>query len=241
MESKKNIQAEIKDISPIISGLDNALLYQVSENYFTDFSTILIEKIKAGAEPVYHFPISNPFTIPSNYFENLSENILQKIKSTSSAGENIFDELEEIAPLLNTISKQPVYQVPQGYFGSTILAKKKTAQPFGKVISIKISRVFKITAAAVSTGIVGIGLFLLADNNHIAPLQANGNKPKTEVRNLTDDDIVEFLSNSAATEDLSASAAIGGTGNVEMKNAVHEISDEEIQQFLQDSDLREGI
>ena len=240
MESKKNIQAELKDISPIISGLDNALLYQVSENYFTDFSTILIEKIKAGAEPVYHFPISNPFTIPANYFENLSENVLQKIKSTSSAGDNIFDELEEIAPLLNTISKQPVYKVPQGYFDNKILTEKKVARPTGKVISIKMSRVLKITAAAVSTGIVGIGLFLFADNNHMAPLQANGNKPKTEVRNLTDDDIVEFLSNSVATEDLSASAAMGGI-NVEMKNAVHEISDEEIQQFLQDSDLREGI
>ena len=54
------------------------------------------------------------YRVPDGYFDNLVGVIIKKIKAAEPA--NTRQELEEISPLLNSISKTNPYSVPQGYF-----------------------------------------------------------------------------------------------------------------------------
>lgn len=235
MESKIYIKEEIKKLSPSISGLENKTVYSIPDNYFIEFPTKLINNIKAGKDCTYYFPNSNPYVVPENYFEHLPESILLKINAQKNNA--VSEELEKIAPLLNTISKKPVFSLPKGYFNGDVFSESKPHQP-SKVISLSNIRILRFAVAAVFIGLIGCGLFFIIEKGK-PDLQANNNK--TEIRNLTDDDIVEFLSTGSATEGLSATAANGTSNNAAIQNAVKEISDEEIKQYLQDNDLREGI
>ena len=66
----------------------------------------------------------------------------------------ISEELEQIAPLLNKVSKKPVQLVPAGYFEQLNFQKPNTAAPLVKMN--KSRNVFRWAAAAVVTGILAM-------------------------------------------------------------------------------------
>ncbi len=56
----------------------------------------------------------NCYTVPSGYFDGLTETILQRIKAMNA--NNAVEELNILSPSLNSISKEVPYKVPAGYF-----------------------------------------------------------------------------------------------------------------------------
>jgi hypothetical protein len=60
-------------------------------------------------EVLFKINNDNPFIVPNNYFESLSTNILQKIKTTET-------ELSTIAPTLASLPKINVFTTPVNYF-----------------------------------------------------------------------------------------------------------------------------
>ncbi len=238
MKRNENISDELVTITPTLSRLEKGVIYTIPINYFNDFAENVLTKIKAGQEPTYHFSKEMPLTLPANYFADLPGIILQKIKYATSEN-NTFDELEAISPLLNTISKKTPYALPNGYFEK--LEPSKIQAPSIKTGHIvKASRVtmYRLAVAAIITAILCVGIFLMLDKN-INQLQANSNK--TEIKNLSEDDISEFLSANANSEESGTPIISAAAVTPDIHEAVKEITDEEIKQFLQDSDLPEGI
>src|SRR5215212_6816430 len=105
MENKNYIFLELWEISPVIAKISKMNVYSVPASYFNSLSEEIINEINLYKERAYNFPSSTPFSIPEKYFENLSEVILQKVTMHRRSNE-VVEEMEELAPLLNTISRK---------------------------------------------------------------------------------------------------------------------------------------
>ncbi|NML19467.1 hypothetical protein HHL16_01215 [Pseudoflavitalea sp. G-6-1-2] len=59
------------------------------------------------------YPVPLPYTIPEGYFEQLASAILFIAKDNDLSAD---EELDQLSPLLKSISKTPPYHLPEGYF-----------------------------------------------------------------------------------------------------------------------------
>lgn len=156
----------------------------------------------------------------------------------------IKEELNEVAPLLNSIAKRPVQTVPEGYFENfqfQIAAENSTIQTSGApVISMNRGRKwYTIAAAAVITGLLVMGGFNLMNQPKIssnAGMVINMEQIakmdiSASVQALSNDDIDKFLSNANALAGPENSLH-QYTVDVISETTVDEISDEELQLYL---------
>src|SRR5687767_4394091 len=110
METRENILQEIKELSPLIAGTSRDNVFPLPHGYFEAFPSLMLARIQAenadfGSKAV-------PFALPSGYFEGFAAGVMQRINKEQTVAQ----ELEMLAPLLNSISREPVYKVPEGYF-----------------------------------------------------------------------------------------------------------------------------
>ncbi len=133
-------------------------------------------------------PTVQVYTVPDGYFEGLGE-MLQRSLQT---------------PIL--ADKSNVFEVPEGYFDhlpSSIL--HKIHQPAPVVVMSQSRRLMQFAVAACMAGLIGLGIFWANkrtdagnDMELTAALQEahvilNSNNFETEMGNLPDDDIVQYL------------------------------------------------
>ena len=175
-----------------------------------------------------------PHSVPSGYFENLSGNILNKIVAEKEVEMPVFEEMEAISPLLNTISKKSVYSVPDGYFNTNTFGVHAVDKPVAKVVSMRSRQSYfmRYAVAAVIATILGISIFLITgkeSNTQMAATEAS-----SQVKSLSDEEIVEFLKRNAPNENLSFASPNNGKEK-EIKISVSKMSDEEIKNFLQET------
>ncbi len=78
MNNHNYISRELREVCPFIAKISKTNVYSVSSSYFDDLSEEIIERINFIKERAYNFPSSIPFSIPEDYFENLSEVISAK-------------------------------------------------------------------------------------------------------------------------------------------------------------------
>ncbi|HEX8461775.1 MAG TPA: hypothetical protein VF623_10105 [Segetibacter sp.] len=232
MKNNNYIQEELKREAPFLAEIDDNQLYSVPAGYFDNFPNEILTKIKAGQEPAYPFSNSMPFSVPGGYFENLSKNILQKVSEKNIADNAVFEEMETISPLLNTINKKNVFSLPEDYFNN-LLVKAAEAKP-AKVISITRGRnkFVGYAVAAVIATILAIGIFLITGKGSNSSMAKTENN--SQVKTLSDEEIVNFLKTNAPNEDISATSASVGK-ETEIKKSVSQMSDEEIKAFLQET------
>ena len=233
MSRNYTIEEELRSETPVVAGIVNKSVYSVPADYFENIAIVVLRKINNKLESELAFTNSIPYSIPEHYFQDLSTIILQKIREAKPV-DSVVDELNSIAPLLNTINKKQVYAVPQGYFENVSSTENRVQKPQGKVIGFHFNKIYKFTAAAVVTGIVAIGMYLFT-GKETATQQASLEASKTEVKNLSEADIVEFLADPGVATFSSSRPAR------EIHDAVKDIPDDEIKQFLQDSEAPEGI
>lgn len=232
MEKNNEILQELSKISPFLSQLDNKNPYSVSFSYFTNLTNNVVEKIRIGADPNYYFAKQNSYTVPEDYFSTVSASVLQKIRKEITQTE-VFKEMNEISPLLNTINKKPVYNLPDDYF-ETVRWKKGEVK-FEKATVRRLTAVRGIIpymVAAVLIGFFAIGVFLFVGKDGTSP-QADYTKAVTEVKKLSEQEIIDFLK----TASPSANVVIQNTSskNNYIKSIVSEMSDKEIQRFLEEN------
>ncbi len=113
MIKKENILQELQAISVSVAAISNRNVYSVPRDYFDALVGEVLAHVQTSS-PV----LSTPFTVPEGYFNNLAFAVMQKIKATEVdiPFSPIFEELEQLAPLINTIAKQETYKIPAGYF-----------------------------------------------------------------------------------------------------------------------------
>jgi hypothetical protein len=117
MKNSPEILNELKEISPLLAGLEKVNLFQVPESYFDELHFRIAEYVKINDTPAVDNIIKrNLQQVPEGYFDTLSDSILAKVKAAYP--ESAEEELQKLSPVLYSLRKKNVFSVPQGYFES---------------------------------------------------------------------------------------------------------------------------
>jgi hypothetical protein len=178
-----------------------------------------------------------PYQVPVGYFDNLSSNILNKIASNKSVISEVDSELQTIAPLLSTISKANVYSVPVGYFNA-LQTHTKFQQPLAKVVPFKaINTWVKYAIAACVVGVVVTSAYFFTNK-----------KDTVNYATYNKIDFVNSIGTVSSDELANYLDNVTGITNNEVVNIldvkmpetqehIKNISDEDLKQYLKEVNL----
>jgi hypothetical protein len=228
MALSNKILNELKEIAPTVANIGYNNPYAVPMGYFENFSYSVMEAIqeKGIGETI------NPYSISIDYFDKLATNILAKINSIKAEGNNeVFEELENIAPLLNTISKKNVLYLPGNYFDNLNVntTATKELKP-AKVISIgnNARKWFTYAAAASVLFILSATSFLYV-HHHMKNVDRSltiGQRLAT----LDDKEILNYLQNDI--DDFDPNTASSAEEDPDINHLLINATDEEIENYL---------
>ncbi|MBS1935990.1 MAG: hypothetical protein JST96_18465, partial [Bacteroidetes bacterium] len=124
MANRTEIWNELREISPVVAGINHAGVFTVPENYFNTLSEKIISRIRAGFSSeknelqgdtiTSQFSKNMPYSVPARYFESFAENVLLRIQAEKAGSAD--EELEILSPFLNRLDKKNLYSVPEGFF-----------------------------------------------------------------------------------------------------------------------------
>ena len=237
MLNRQEILQELRDISPLIAEIPTVNLFIVPDGYFNSLPDMILEKIRI--EAVLKAASADTYQVPTGYFEGLPAAVLSKIKMDSGRANEISDELDAIAPLLNTISRKEIYRVPAGYFAETGFAAgsihtKKEA----KVIGLRTARRWmQYAAAALVAGVLVTGAFMFTDNRSYLENETNQRLDvSSELNKVSANDLVKYLNNPEHATAAPAATQLASEDELaDVKNNIQQLTDEELSQYLKDN------
>lgn len=235
MNSDNYITEELKNMSPFLKEIIRTEVYSVPSFYFNNLSAAIIDKINLNKERAYFFDSSTPYSIPADYFNNLANTILQKVVAREKTLNDVFEEMEAISPILNTISKKMEYNIPINFFDKIPLASVEPQKQKANVVTFKRrSKLFKVAAAAIIIPFLAIGLYTLTGKEFMN-VRGNNSNAKNRVKNLSKEEIVNYLKRNSLIENASSTSKNTSVNDNEIKSSLKQISDKEIQQFLKET------
>ncbi len=233
MENRKPIIAELQTVAPLVAETSPEKLYTVPEGYFASFPAEIAEKIRLeemltkAAAPVYE--------VPDGYFTTLPVEVLSRIQTNHTVRE----ELDEVAPLLNTIDKETPYQVPEKYFARADFARLASyQQPQAKVVTLRLARRWmQYAAAALVTGVLVTGAFLFTDNPaNIEESTYQSVDLSSELDKVSETELANYLDNPEHAAVANTVAVLTGEESLtDVKKNLQRVSDEELKQYLTDN------
>lgn len=154
--------------------------------------------------------------------------------------QTIQTELEQVAPLLNSINKAPVQHIPEGYFDNFKVPVQATEAPVVKMHQGR--RWYQLAAAAVVVGILVVGGFKLA-NQSKSLIEQGMLIDMAQIAKIDVEKSVQGLSSEAIDDYLKSANALAGSENslhqytvdAISETTVDQISDEELQLYLNES------
>jgi hypothetical protein len=218
--------------------------------YFESFAEKMLKHVKAetsnsvdeelaGLSPFLStIKREMPFSVPQNYFEELSDNALQSAKAIDFVN----DEAENIPALLKGLKDKNVYTTPLGYFenfSDSVLSKIKNEPKKAKVISIGSRKTWlRVAAAAIVVGLIStIGYYTLNKNSQPAvsdPLAALSKVSDDEMNNYLQNQYSLIMSDSVITNTASPLASIDMSSDG-TNDLLSTVSDDELKQYLDES------
>jgi hypothetical protein len=247
MAQQDNILKELQELNSGLSIIGRQNVFAAPAGYFDNFAGIIINRIKAleavnGTEELALLsPLlsqvskRNPYTVPAGYFDGL-EKKLEDIILTE--GQNAAEELESLSPLLSSLKNKSTYSIPEGYFEKLPAVKENiVTETNTKVVSITNRKWFRYAAAAMVIGIVAtIGFILLNKEKNIDPSEKSFAWIQKNMKKVSTDDINEFVElASAGSADM-----VKVETKEEISNLLKDVSDKEIQDFLNDTQSAES-
>jgi len=239
MTQRDNILQELSELKSSLAGSLPQNVYTVPAGYFDGLIGQVLGRIRAmeSSNPVEELghlsPVLSklskqmPYTVPLNYFEGLD--VLQSVRG-SNDHQTAKEELETISPLLSSFKKQTPYTVPQGYFENLVSHK-----PAAKIISFTSRKWFRVAAAAVVTGVIALAGLLYYNSRQVDPVEQPYAWIKKSVKKVDIKDIDAFVN--LADEELSSQkdVVVNPASSDEIKELMKDVSDKEIQDFLNDT------
>ncbi len=243
MQERENILTELREISPLLASVPRVNVYRVDENYFDGIRAELQARIIASSFVV---PQQN-LDVPVGYFENLPNNILAKIKEQEN--NEVLTEMQALSTTIAGIGNKNVYTVPQGYFEKLTMPAITTT----KVVKMGSRSIFKYAAAAVVTGLLGLGIFTFVNKNtgdvngtEVNPVvmaKANEiikkNSFEKELENVSDEDLEQYLLQNG--QDVNAALVASSIDNEDgnLPDAADYLLDENtLNDFLKENNLK---
>lgn len=213
MESRIDILNELRELSPLLAGMEKTNVFSVPEGYFESLSADIQASLAEEAGIVFETDSRIPKgSVPQGYFENLAGTILNRVKQVEAVSAG--DELRGLSPMLYSIQGAETFKVPAGYFESlsgSILSK--IAPQSAKVVTLR-SRtmsIFKYAVAAAFTGVMALGVFKFTGDSSsrtvLDPVVLQGtqiakeNRFEEELAKVSDADIVKYLESSGSEVD----------------------------------------
>jgi hypothetical protein len=234
MENKETILEELNEISPTVANISRTNVFSVPPVYFNELADIILTKVQA--EDAVFSSKATPFNVPSGYFDGLAANIIHKIHQQQV--QSVSDELNEIAPLLNTISKEPVYKVPDGYFESLELTiPLKLDRPSAKIFSFgRTKKIFQYAVAACTAGILMFGAYMYTNQDTAANEMVISYDSAVKM-NVTEE--LAETNEQEITAYLSETPGVGyavtttpASEEIDVEEYLETASDEEIKEYL---------
>lgn len=240
MTQRDNILQELQALESPLATASFADVYQVPAGYFTQLPGQVLRRIRAmeAADAQEELAILSPFLsqaertlpyqVPAGYFASVEERLSPVMQSAQ-------EELEQLSPLLGSLSKQSPYRVPAGYFDNITQPEIKKEAP-AKVIPIMSRTWFRYAAAAVVITFVSISGFLFFNQQPAAVPGDSYTWVKKNMNTVSTEELNEFIT-VADYEEAPVLAASGNTD--EVKKLIENISDKEIQDFLNETEVLE--
>jgi hypothetical protein len=231
---REEILQELLEVSPAIAKPIRNNVYSVPLNYFDSLAGNIMTFVKNNiAGHSFIQPIEVPFGIPENYFSELPTQILAAIHKDTQMSE-VEIELQEIAPLLNTINKEMVYTVPDQYF-SLLIVTVSTIEKITKLRVVKSTKhAFKYAMAAAVTGIIAVSTYLIAPqiSKVLNPSENTSSiNIAAKIKTVPDTDIIDYLDkNTFGPEVLSLQSLTDE--DMDVKNIIQNVSDQDIREYL---------
>ena len=211
MNRRKEIHEELKDIAPLLAGID----------------------------------FQYPYKVPAGYFENLPDQIMLRIKLENAASPK--EELEIISPFLSGLSKKMPFSTPEGYFDTLTPGirgtETETREPARVVRMFQPRRTFRLAAAAVTAGIIGIAAWLFmrepATNQYATKTDIEVQKElKNKVGEISENELANFVeTNSNIT--FSDSTSMVEIGEEDVKLMLADIPDQELERYLDQNTVKQ--
>jgi hypothetical protein len=191
-----------------------------------------------------------PFTIPDEYFQHLSGNIVAGMKAIDFVNE----ELENLSPLMDGLKNENVYEVPANYFAefpAIVFSRAKEQKP-AKVVPMSFGKkVMRYAAAAVVIGIV-ITAAMLFMNRQSASVTSGSivqmeekiqSETQSKLKGISDDELLNFMENQPSTLPyISNLAASDEIDDEDVRLMFADIPDEELKRYLVEySDSKEVL
>lgn len=224
MTRNTDIAKELKEISLAVANLEPINLYTVPAGYFETLADVIKARVIAigneneGSAVIEAAGKRMPLDVPVGYFDTLSDTILAKLKKQEE--QTATEELNEISPLLLSLSKTDVYSVPDGYFESVsdkqllLITENKQA----KVVSIFKQVSWMRYAAAASVFVMlafGINFFFTKANPKLDSYVKLGLKNYTSdqqintgITTIKEADLVSYLQMTADSKDAETIASL---------------------------------
>jgi hypothetical protein len=162
--NSRDILNELKELSPLLAGMEKVNVFAIPEGYFDGVSAAVLIGVKEEEKnslPVFSGRLT--FGVPGGYFESLAGNILAKIKDGEVTHR---DELRELSPMLYSIQNENVYKAPKGYFDGIAETILERVQPYqAKEVSMrKRDGFFKYAIAASVIVMMAFGIYKIDRN-----------------------------------------------------------------------------
>ena len=233
MQNREEITIELTSMVSAAIAWPVAVPYKVPVGYFDALSEIILERISTGLPNKV-----NVFQVPENYFEQLPASILQVIRHTE-----VSDELQEVAPFLQSIPKTNPYQTNTApVLDIQAMIAEKAATDTGKIITmsaIRKSAWMRLAAAAVMIGVLVIAAFIYNGNQTIESVNTDQYAQmdvSNEISKLSEDELTSYLS---SAEKLVIATADRESLQIDelpdVNDHLGDMSDDELKQYLQES------
>ena len=258
MTNRNIILNELTGLGSTLANYSPQNIYKVPDGYFEGLPTQILNRIKAlettnaKEELELLSPLLStiskqiPYSVPADFFQSLSEDILQTI-SEHADYQTSEEEIESLSPLLSSLKNKNPYTVPAAYFENLetgIVCKDSPKESFvtfgekkeAKVVSITRRKWYRLAVAAALIGIVAIGGLLF-----IKPGQVDPNKnpqawiEKNVNKKVSKDKIDEFVTLVNEEGILKSAEESDAAKEAEIKELMKDISEKEIQDFLNDA------
>lgn len=221
-------------------------VYTVPEMYFDTLPEQIMAHIRLQEQLSDNK--STAYQVPDGYFNTLASQIISRARQqdTNAAITNneVYNELQEVAPFLSSIPKKDVYSIPDNYFADLTVPAITATRPQAKVISLarRAHRWLTYTSAAAVALVIATTTYIFTGTTESSSSSA-GNTQNVDVKKavsvLSEAEIVNYLSANPSVNDIPAPA--NGV-SPEIQHVVSGISEEEISQYLKDnSDPGEGV
>lgn len=216
--------------------------YTVPAGYFESFPGVMVSKL-ATLLPGLPDSATVTYTVPENYFDTFAGNVLAKIRAASPASE-VMAELETISPLVSSIPRANVFTVPESYFATLEVKPQQTP---ARVVPMNSPRRWMHYAAAACVAVFLLGGGYMFINRPVPAATASTTaNVEEQISGLSDEEISSYLrANSNMAVFTNTAVDENQAKNLEVQNLLEVISDEEIQQYLEQdpesTDAGEGI